>query len=72
MPLVVGSDGRRLAKRHGDTRIASFRGAGVRPEAIVGRLAATCGWAEPGEEASLAGLLPRFDLGTIPHAPIMV
>ena len=72
VPLVVGADGRRLAKRHGDTRIAAFRCAGVRPAAIIGRLAATCGWAEPGEETSLAELLPRFDLGTIPHAPIMV
>ena len=72
VPLVVGADGRRLAKRHGDTRIAAYRSAGVSAEAIVGRLAATCGWAEPGEEVSLEGLLPRFDLATIPHSPIMV
>ena len=71
VPLVVGPDGKRLAKRHGDTRIAAYRAAGVRPEKIVGRLAASCGWAEEGEEISLAALLPRFDLSTIPHAPFI-
>ena len=69
VPLVVGPDGRRLAKRHGDTRIAAYRAAGVRPGRIVGRLAASCGWAEEGEETSLAALLPRFDLSTIPRTP---
>ena len=72
VPLMVGPDGRRLAKRHGDTRIASCRRAGLAPEAVIGRLAATCGWAERGESVSLEALLPRFDLATIPHAPIMV
>ena len=71
VPLVVGPDGKRLAKRHGDTRIAAYRAAGVRPEKIIGRLAASCGWAEEGEEISLAALLPRFDLSTIPHAPFV-
>ena len=71
VPLVVGPDGRRLAKRHGDTRIAAYRAAGVRPGQIIGRLAASCGWAEGGEEISLAALLPRFDISTIPHAPFV-
>lgn len=68
VPLVVGPDGRRLAKRHGDTRIAAFRAAGERPEAILGRLAATCGWGT-GEPVSLRDLLPQFSLATIPRAP---
>lgn len=72
VPLVVGPDGLRLAKRHGDTRIASFRREGMRPEAVIGRLAATCGWAEPDEQLSLVDLLPRFDLATVPRAPIMI
>ena len=71
VPLVVGPDGKRLAKRHGDTRIAAYRAAGVRPEQVIGRLAASCGWAEDGEELSLAALLPRFDLSTIPHEPFI-
>ena len=72
VPLVVGRDGKRLAKRHGDTRIATFREAGKSPEEILGFLAASCGWAEKGERASLCDLLTRFDLGTIPHSPFMI
>ena len=72
VPLVVGKDGKRLAKRHGDTRIATFREAGKSPEEIIGFLAASCGWAEKGECVSLCDLLTRFDLGTIPHEPFMV
>jgi glutamyl-tRNA synthetase len=35
VPLVVGTDGRRLAKRHGDTRLSQYREHGMRPETIV-------------------------------------
>ena len=70
LPLVVGADGKRLAKRHGDTRVAAFRAAGCRPEEILGWLAASCGWAATNEAVSLRDLLPRFDLATIPHAPV--
>ena len=72
VPLVVGRDGKRLAKRHGDTRIAAYRESGKTPEEILGFLAASCGWAEKGERVTLQDLLPRFDLGTIPHAPFMI
>ena len=72
VPLVVGKDGKRLAKRHGDTRISSYREAGKTPEEVLGFLAASCGWTKPGERISLADLVPRFDLTTIPHAPFMI
>ena len=72
VPLVVGHDGRRLAKRHGDTRIATYREQGKSPEEILGFLAASCGWAEKGERVTLRDLLPRFDMGTVPHAPFMI
>lgn len=36
VPLVVGPDRRRLAKRHGDTRLSQYRDAGVSAEQIVG------------------------------------
>ena len=68
VPLVVGPDGRRLAKRHGDTRIAAFRAAGWTPGRIVGLLAASCGIGD-GSPCSLGDLLPRFSLDAIPHAP---
>ena len=72
VPLVVGRDGKRLAKRHGDTRVASYRAAGRSPKEIIGFLAASCGWAERGERVSLADLVPRFDLSTIPQVAFMV
>ena len=68
VPLVVGPDGRRLAKRHGDTRIASYRAAGISSETIIGRLAASCGWGD-GSPIRLQDLLPVFTLATIPHVP---
>ena len=71
VPLVVGPDGRRLAKRHGDTRISSFRAAGWSPERIFGLLAHSCRWTEKDEEISLSGLLERFTLDTIPHEPFV-
>ena len=72
VPLVVGADGRRLAKRHGDTRIAAYRAMGRSPRSVLGFLAASCGWAEKNEEVSLAELIERFDLATIPRASFMV
>ena len=70
VPLVVGPDGKRLAKRHGDTRISAFRERGVRAEKVIGMLAAACGWCERGEEISLDGLLPRFTLDTVPKRKV--
>ncbi len=39
LPIVVGEDGRRLAKRHGDTRLTHYRSLGVRPERIIALIA---------------------------------
>ena len=71
-PLVVSSDGFRLAKRHGDTRICAMREAGVPPERVVGVLAWWCGWAEFGEEVPLQALLDRFDPLAIPRTPAVL
>jgi glutamyl-tRNA synthetase len=43
LPLVRGPDGRRLAKRHGDTRLETYRAASVPPERIVNLIARWCG-----------------------------
>ena len=71
VPLVVGPDGKRLAKRHGDTRIASLRGEGWSPAQVVGLLARWCGWAEKGECLTPDKLLERYDLATLPKHPIV-
>lgn len=39
LPLVVGQDGRRLAKRHGDTRLSTLRRTGIDAKTVVGYLA---------------------------------
>lgn len=72
LPLVVGEDGRRLAKRHGDTRLCALRAAGVQPEALMGLLAWSCGWIERIEPIPLKDLLPRFDLQCIPRKPFVL
>jgi glutamyl-tRNA synthetase len=72
VPLVVGEDGRRLAKRHGDTRLSALRAAGVTPEALVGLLAWSCGWQEKPDPIAARGLLPRFRLDAIPHRPFVL
>lgn len=72
VPLVVAEDGRRLAKRHGDTRIASLREAGLPADRVVGLLAWWCGWADFGAHVHPAELLPRFDLRTLPRQPAVL
>lgn len=65
VPLVVGPDGRRLAKRHGDTRLATLREAGVKPERLVGQLAWSSGLIDKAESVTAAELVGSFDLGKL-------
>jgi glutamyl-tRNA synthetase len=67
VPLVVGPDGRRLAKRHGDTRLATLRDAGVSPERLVGLLAWSYGLIDRREPAQPRDLLATFDLTKLPR-----
>jgi glutamyl-tRNA synthetase len=43
LPLIIGADGRRLAKRHGDTRLSAYRERGVKPDRLMALLARWCG-----------------------------
>jgi glutamyl-tRNA synthetase len=67
VPLVVGPDGRRLAKRHGDTRLSALRAAGVQPQMLLGLLAWSCGWQDGIEPTTARQLQKRFRLDTIPR-----
>ena len=69
VPLVVGPDGRRLAKRHGDTRLSTLARAGVDAGALLGLLAWSCGWLERIEPVTIADLRGRFRLASIPPQP---
>ena len=71
VPLVVGPDGRRLAKRHGDTRMASFREAGVAPERLIGFLARSLGIIENERPIGLRSLIGLLDPARIPRGPLV-
>lgn len=71
VPLVVGPDGRRLAKRHGDTRLSLLREHGVPAERLVGLLAWSCGFREETQPCRAEELLEDFDLSQLPHAPFV-
>jgi glutamyl-tRNA synthetase len=71
-PLVVGTDGRRLAKRHGDTRLSELRRLGVRPQALLGLLAHSCGLIDRIEPVAAAELLPLFSFEKLPKMPFVL
>jgi glutamyl-tRNA synthetase len=72
VPLVVGPDGRRLAKRHGDTRLSTLRESGMRPQALIGMLAWSCGWLPRIMPITIRELLPVFTWNTIPKTPLVL
>lgn len=65
LPLVRGADGRRLAKRHGDTRLSSYRGMGVRPERVIGILGWWCGLIAERAEMSATEFSSALELDKI-------
>jgi glutamyl-tRNA synthetase len=69
VPLVVGPDGERLAKRHGAVTLADLAAQGVGPDEVRARLAVGLGLAEPGEPVSAGALLARFDPTALPLEP---
>jgi glutamyl-tRNA synthetase len=53
--LILGPDGKKLSKRHGDASIADYRRRGYLPEALVNYLA-LLGWTHPEGKEEFAGL----------------
>ncbi|MEJ7814575.1 MAG: glutamate--tRNA ligase family protein, partial [Rubrobacter sp.] len=66
VPLVLGPDGRRLAKRHGAVTL-SERGEG--PDEVHAWMARSLGLARAGEMPSPDDLIPRFDPKRLPREP---
>lgn len=69
VPLILGSDGQRLAKRHGAVTLADRAAMGEGPNEVLCWMARSLGLAEPGERVDAADLLPRFDAGKLPREP---
>ncbi len=69
VPLVVGADGERLAKRHGALSVGELRERGDDPAAVVGLLAASAGLAPPGARVLPGDLVASFRLDAVPRTP---
>ncbi len=69
LPLVIGPDGKRLAKRHGDSRLDALRAAGVPAERVIGLLARWCGL--DARALTAREFAAAFELSRVTKAPIV-
>jgi glutamyl-tRNA synthetase len=69
VPLVLGSDGARLAKRHGAVTLADRAARGESVGDVLSWMAASAGLAEPGEKVTAVDLIDRFDPHKMPCEP---
>jgi nondiscriminating glutamyl-tRNA synthetase len=70
VPMILGSDGTRLSKRHGATSVSAYRDLGILPEALVNFLA-LLGWSYDGQRElfTLAELEQVFSLERVGSNP---
>jgi len=69
VPLVLGPDGARLAKRHGAVTLAERAARGEAPADALAWMAHSLGLAAPGEAVDAALLLACFDPDALPREP---
>jgi glutamyl-tRNA synthetase len=69
VPLLLGTDGARLSKRHQGITLRELRGAGFRPAEIVGRLADLLGLSPTPAAVPADTLIEGFDLARLSPAP---
>ena len=69
LPLVCGHDGRRLAKRHGDTKLTTYRSQGTPAERVIGLLAHWCGIVDRSSVCPMTAndFLAEFALSKLPR-----
>jgi glutamyl-tRNA synthetase len=72
VPLVLGADGDRLAKRHGAVTLADRVAAGEAPAQVRAQLAHSIGLAGAGETPTPEQLLARFDPSSLPTEPTVI
>ena len=71
VPLLMGEDGKRLAKRAGAFAVTEVRKAGVPAERVVGLLAEWSGLSD-GAPVRASELLAQFSLSQVSRAPVPV
>ena len=65
LPMILGSDGARLSKRHGAVSVMQFRDEGYLPEALLNYLV-RLGWSHGDQEIfSIAEMVELFELADI-------
>jgi glutamyl-tRNA synthetase len=69
VPLTVGADGERLAKRHGAVTLADLAQAGVSAADVLAMLAHSIGLADAAESVTPRQLVDRFSWGHLPLEP---
>ncbi len=69
-PMLFGTDGKKLSKRHGAQAVEEFREAGYLPETMLNFLA-LLGWAPDGETTIMSRdeLIERFSLERVSPSP---
>jgi glutamyl-tRNA synthetase len=69
VPIIMGTDGERLSKRHGAVSVMQYRDDGYLPEALINYLA-RLGWSHGDEEIfSREQLINWFDLASVNCSP---
>jgi glutamyl-tRNA synthetase len=71
VPLVLGLDGRRLAKRHGAVTLSDRAALGEGPDEARAWMARSLGLAWAGETPSPDDLIARFDPQRLPREPTL-
>jgi glutamyl-tRNA synthetase len=70
VPLVLGPDGERLAKRHGAVTLADLAARGIEPPMVLAAMAESLGLARSGSPVgSVAELVTTFDPDRVPVSP---
>jgi len=67
-PMILGSDGKRLSKRHGAVSVIQYREEGFLPEALLNYLV-RLGWSHEDQEVfSIDEMIELFDIGDVNRA----
>ncbi|MFW5486926.1 MAG: tRNA glutamyl-Q(34) synthetase GluQRS [Desulfovibrio sp.] len=72
VPLLVDGGGKKLSKTHASLELAALRGAGVRPENIVGYLLWLAGLQQAPRPARAGDFVDNFDFGPVPLQSIVI